>query len=143
MARTILRRGPEVLTGTVVATTLTNTTFDIELGPGFWRIALFINANGVSAGTLAVTVKLPDGTFSESDAPEAIYLYAGNATPSATLALTDFIGSVELNNTTGGTSVPTGAGSYSVAVYSTVRLTIASIAGASATNRIDYIAQRV
>ena|SRR5688572_22201344 len=134
----LLTHATEIVTGRLFAGAITNGDYDITLGPGFWHVQLFVNANTVSAGTLAAyPLDGDDNPLSE----EPFGVSATGTTVGVTVSLIDLVGPVYISQDVGETNVS--PVSSPLGIYNKLRLTIASIAGAGATNRIDYIAQRI
>jgi len=132
----LYRRPGETVYGTLIDGTLTNGDFDITLEPGFWRIALLVMANGVSAGTIQCMHLNAAGTVLGE---ETLLMNSASGTIAAAFSLIDVVGPVMVL-TAGSATVQVFS---PIPVYNTLRFTIASIAGAGVTNRIDYIATRV
>jgi len=128
----------EVAYGRLFNGAITNGDYDIELGPGYWAVQLFVNANAVSAGTIACYPLDGDGNPLNE---EPFAMAASGITQGTTLSLVDLVGPAYILPVYNDTKVsPVFA---PIGVYNKIRLTIASIAGAGATNRIDYVAQRI
>lgn len=116
----------EIYAGNLLSAAFTNTTYTLTLAPGFWRVALFINGNNVSAGTMTAAVTLPDGTAGESDAPEALAFNNGTSVNSGSLSLVDFIGVTQLNITGNpGTNVGNNGLALGIPVFSSIVFTVA------------------
>lgn len=138
--KTTFRRPGELVYGTMLSGAITNTDYDLVLPPGRWAVALFINADGVSAGTITARPLMPDGAAAEADAVELLALTQG-ATVVASVSLIDFTGSTQILASLGNTPItPPITG---IVLYGGIRFTVASIAGASATNRIWFAAVQV
>jgi len=135
--RKVLQRHPsETIYGSLLAGAITNGDYDLILEPGHWYITLFVNANAVSAGTIsAVPLDAAGNALSE----EPYFIFNSATAGSSAFTLIDIVGplTVIAGSPAGFPQIPP------VGIYGTIRFTIASIAGAGATNRIDYVATRV
>jgi hypothetical protein len=135
----LTRRVSETVYGSLMIGAITNGDFDVALEPGLWSVTLLVNADTVSAGTITVSALNSAGTALTE---ESYGMYqSSTGSPAASISLIDLVGPVFVIPNLGGTGVnlPFAA----VATYAGFRFTIASIAGASAGNRIDYIMQRI
>ena len=138
VSKKLLTKDTEIAYGTLIAGAITNGDYTVELGPGFWSVQLFVNANTVSAGTIACyPLDAADGALSE----EPFCMAAQGISQGATLSLIDLVGPAYVLPVWNDTKV---SPAYApIGVYNKIQFTIASIAGAGATNRIDYVAQRI
>lgn len=127
-------RAGEYQVGTLINSALANGTFEIKLGPGIWSVALFINANALTTGTISAGATNLEGEFLTEEG----YAFTQNNSPSVSFSIADFVGILQLSSI-GGTAVP---GDTTIAVLDVVRITLATIVGGAADNRIDYLAVR-
>jgi len=134
--RKILQRRPgETVYGRLIDGAITNGDFDITLEPGSWYVTLFIMANAVSAGNLALFPVAADGT---TIAEEVCYNLGFAGTVAVSISLIDQVGPVIVCPLATGAAV-----GFPIIVFSKLRFTVTAIAGAGATNFIDYVAVRV
>jgi hypothetical protein len=130
-SRTV-RRETEVAYGNVMAGAIANGTWDIQLDPGIWIIALILNGTATGTPTLAAGVLDSAGNLSSP-----VQLVNGG-TANATVALQTVTSGIVQLSPEAGTAVPASPG---IPVLSAVRLTIANITGGN--QRIDYVASRI
>jgi len=132
----LFRRPSETVHGALMLGAIVNGTVDVLLEPGAWYVTLFIDANATSAGTITAAPLALDGTtVLIEDAP---YVIGQAGSVAASLTLTDQVGQYQL------AQLATGANAgFPIVVAGGIRFTIAAIAGASATNKLEYVAARV